>query len=163
VSDGQIGGIDVRGPNVFQGYWRMPEKTQEALTSDGWFKTGDVGLQDEQGFVRIVGRSKDLIISGGFNVYPAEVESEINAFAGVAESAVVGTPHPDFGEVGVAVVVPQAGAEVDLDALKAHIKSRLANFKIPKHWVIESDLPRNAMGKVEKNRLRERFKTLFAA
>jgi malonyl-CoA/methylmalonyl-CoA synthetase len=96
-------------------------------------------------------------------VYPAEVESEINAFAGVAESAVVGTAHPDFGEVGVAVVVPQVGAEVDLDALKAHIKSRLANFKIPKHWVIESDLPRNAMGKVEKNRLRERFKTLFAA
>ena len=113
--------------------------------------------------MRIVGRSKDLIISGGFNVYPAEVESEINAFAGVAESAVVGTPHPDFGEVGVAVVVPQVGAEVDLDALKAHIKSRLANFKIPKHWVIESDLPRNAMAKVEKNRLRERFKSLFAA
>ena len=163
VSNGQIGGIEVRGPNVFQGYWRMPDKTQEAFTSDGWFKTGDVGLQDEQGYVRIVGRSKDLIISGGFNVYPAEVESEINAFAGVAESAVVGTAHPDFGEVGVALVVPKTGAEVDLDALKAHIKSRLANFKIPKHWVIENDLPRNAMGKVEKNRLRERFKTLFAA
>jgi malonyl-CoA/methylmalonyl-CoA synthetase len=163
LSDGQIGGIEVRGPNVFQGYWRMPDKTQEAFTSDGWFKTGDVGLQDEQGYVRIVGRSKDLIISGGFNVYPAEVESEINAFAGVAESAVVGTAHPDFGEVGVALVVPKTGAEVDLDALKAHIKSRLANFKIPKHWVIENDLPRNAMGKVEKNRLRERFKSLFAA
>ncbi len=160
---GQIGGIEVRGPSVFKGYWQMPDKTQEAFTSDAWFKTGDVGLQDEHGYVRIVGRSKDLIISGGFNVYPAEVESEINAFSGVAESAVVGAPHPDFGEVGVALVVPQAGAEVNLSALKAHVKSRLANFKIPKHWVMEPDLPRNAMGKVEKNRLRERYKVLFAS
>jgi malonyl-CoA/methylmalonyl-CoA synthetase len=163
VPAGQIGGIEVRGPNVFKGYWQMPDKTQEAFTSDAWFKTGDVGLQDERGYVRIVGRSKDLIISGGFNVYPAEVESEINTFVGVAESAVVGAPHPDFGEVGVALVVPQVGTEVSLDALKAHVKSRLANFKIPKHWEIASELPRNAMGKVEKNRLRERFKTLFAS
>jgi malonyl-CoA/methylmalonyl-CoA synthetase len=163
VPAGQIGGIEVRGPNVFKGYWQMPDKTQEAFTSDAWFKTGDVGLQDERGYVRIVGRSKDLIISGGFNVYPAEVESEINTFVGVAESAVVGAPHPDFGEVGVALVVPQVGTEVSLDALKVHVKSRLANFKIPKHWEIASELPRNAMGKVEKNRLRERFKALFAS
>ncbi|OWP20486.1 malonyl-CoA synthase, partial [Microbacterium sp. AISO3] len=117
VETGEIGGIQVRGPNVFSGYWRMPEKTAEEFTSDGFFKTGDVGKVDGRGYVTIVGRSKDLIISGGYNVYPAEVESELNQMPGVAESAVVGVPHPDFGEVGVAVVIARPGTEPDPQAL----------------------------------------------
>ena len=110
---GEIGGIEVKGPNVFKGYWRMPEKTKEEFTADGWFKTGDVGKVDERGYVTIVGRSKDLIISGGYNVYPAEIEGYINDMPGVAESALIGVPHPDFGEVGVAVVMPKPGASLD--------------------------------------------------
>jgi malonyl-CoA/methylmalonyl-CoA synthetase len=110
---GEIGGIQVKGPNVFKGYWRMPEKTAEEFTADGWFKTGDVGKVDERGYVTIVGRSKDLIISGGYNVYPAEIEGYINELPGVAESALVGVPHPDFGEVGVAVVIAKPGAALD--------------------------------------------------
>jgi malonyl-CoA/methylmalonyl-CoA synthetase len=159
---GEIGGIEVRGPNVFKGYWRMPEKTAEEFTADGWFKTGDVGKIDAQGYVTIVGRSKDLIISGGYNVYPAEVEGYLNELPGVAESALVGVPHPDFGEVGVAVVVPRAGAAVDGDALIATLKTQLANFKIPKRCFVVGDLPRNTMGKVQKNLLREQHKTLFS-
>jgi malonyl-CoA/methylmalonyl-CoA synthetase len=158
---GEIGGIEVRGPNVFAGYWRMPEKTAEDFTDDGFFKTGDVGKIDAQGFVTIVGRSKDLIISGGYNVYPAEVESFINELPGVAESAVVGVPHPDFGEVGVAVVVAAAGAQLQVPALVATLKSQLANFKVPKHCVLVPELPRNVMGKVQKNLLRDQFKSLF--
>jgi len=161
VPVGEVGGIQVKGPNVFKGYWRMPEKTAEEFTADGYFKTGDVGKFDEQGYVTIVGRSKDLIISGGYNVYPAEVEGYINELPGVAESAVVGVPHPDFGEVGVAVVVPQAGAQLDAGAIIASLKSRLANFKIPKKCFVTDELPRNAMGKVQKNLLRERYKDLF--
>jgi malonyl-CoA/methylmalonyl-CoA synthetase len=159
---GEIGGIEVRGPNVFQGYWRMPEKTAAEFTPDGWFKTGDLGKIDEQGYVHIVGRSKDLIISGGYNVYPAEIEGYINELPGVAESAVVGVPHPDFGEVGVAVLVSKPAATIDPDAVLASLKSRLANFKIPKRVFVLLELPRNAMGKVQKNLLREQYKLLFA-
>ena len=159
---GEIGNIQVRGPNVFQGYWRMPEKTAEEFTQDGWFKTGDVGKVDERDYVSIVGRSKDLIISGGYNVYPAEIEGYINEMPGVAESALVGVPHPDFGEVGVAVVIAKPGAQLNGDAIIATLKSQLANFKIPKRCFITTELPRNTMGKVQKNLLRDQHKGLFA-
>ena len=158
---GEIGNIQVRGPNVFKGYWRMPEKTKEEFTDDGWFRTGDVGKVDARGYVTIVGRSKDLIISGGYNVYPAEVEGYLNELPGVAESAVIGVPHPDFGEVGVAVVVPRPGAKVEPEQLIATLKSQLANFKIPKRCFVADALPRNTMGKVQKNLLREQHKALF--
>jgi malonyl-CoA/methylmalonyl-CoA synthetase len=154
---GEIGSIQVKGPGVFQGYWNMPEKTAEEFTADGFFKTGDVGHVDAQGYVTIVGRSKDLIISGGYNVYPAEIEGYINALAGVAESAVVGVPDADFGEVGVAVVTAKAGSVLDPVSIIAQLKSTLANFKIPKRCYVVGDLPRNAMGKVQKNLLRERY------
>ena len=162
VPAGEIGGIQVKGPNVFKGYWQMPEKTKEEFTADGWFRTGDVGKIDKDGYVTIVGRSKDLIISGGYNVYPAEIEGYINEMPGVAESAVVGVPHPDFGEVGVAVVIPKPGAQVDGDKVVATLKSQLANFKIPKRCFVVDALPRNTMGKVQKNLLREQHKGLFA-
>ena len=158
---GEIGGIQVKGPNVFSGYWRMPEKTAEEFTADGWFKTGDVGKVDERGSVTIVGRSKDLIISGGYNVYPAEIEGYINELPGVLESALVGVPHPDFGEVGVAVVVARPGATVQPEAVIADLKARLANFKIPKRCFVVAELPRNTMGKVQKNLLRDQYKALF--
>ena len=159
---GEIGGIQVRGPNVFQGCWRMPEKTREEFTADGWFKTGDVGLQDGRGYVTIVGRSKDLIISGGYNVYPAEVEGYINELPGVAESALVGVPHPDFGEVGVAVLIPKTGAVLEPDQVLAALKAKLANFKVPKRCFVVAELPRNTMGKVQKNLLRDQYRSLFA-
>jgi malonyl-CoA/methylmalonyl-CoA synthetase len=158
---GEIGGIEVQGPNIFKGYWRMPEKTREEFTADGFFKTGDVGKVDAQGYVTIVGRSKDLIISGGYNVYPAEIEGYINELPGVVESAVVGVPHPDFGEVGVAVVVPKPGTQLQAEQIIATLKAKLANFKIPKQCYVVSDLPRNAMGKVQKNVLRDQHKSLF--
>ncbi len=158
----EIGGIQVKGPNVFAGYWRMPEKTAEEFTSDGYFKTGDVGKQDTRGYVHIVGRSKDLIISGGYNVYPAEIEGYINELPGVAESALIGVPHPDFGEVGIAVVIVKPGANVQPDVILATLKTKLANFKIPKRCEIVSELPRNTMGKVQKNLLRERYAKSFA-
>ena len=160
---GEIGGIQVRGPNVFSGYWRMPEKTAEEFTADGWFRTGDVGQIDAAGYVTIVGRSKDLVISGGYNVYPAEIEGFLNELPGVAESAVIGVPHPDFGEGVVAVVVPRPGAALDAEALTAALKGRIAHFKVPKAIFIAPELPRNAMGKVQKNRLREQHQALFAA
>ena len=158
VPVGDTGGIEVRGPNVFQGYWQMPEKTAQEFTSDGFFKTGDVGHVDAKGYVTIVGRSKDLIISGGYNVYPAEIEGYINNLPGVAESAVVGVPDADFGEVGVAVIVPLAGAAVDPAQVLATLKATLANFKVPKRCVVLAELPRNAMGKVQKNLLREKYR-----
>ena len=158
---GEVGGVEVKGPSVFKGYWRMPEKTAEEFTPDLWFKTGDVGRLDERGVLTIVGRSKDLIISGGYNVYPAEVEGLLNEQPGVAESAVVGVPHADFGEAVVAVVVAQAGATLDSAALIATLKRQIAGFKVPKQVFVESELPRNQMGKVQKNLLRERFKGLF--
>jgi malonyl-CoA/methylmalonyl-CoA synthetase len=159
---GEVGGIEVKGPNIFAGYWRMPEKTREEFTADGWFKTGDVGRIDAQGYVTIVGRSKDLIISGGYNVYPAEIEGFINEMPGVAESAVIGVPHPDFGEAGVAVVVAHPGATLDDAAIVQGLKDRIANFKVPKRVYVVSELPRNTMGKVQKNLLREQHKGLFA-
>ena len=161
VAEGEIGNIQVMGENVFAGYWQMPEKTAEEFTADGWFKTGDVGLQDARGYVTIVGRSKDLIISGGYNVYPAEIEGYLNDMPGVAESAIVGVPHPDFGEVGVAVVIAKPGARLDADGLVGALKAKLANFKIPKRCFIASELPRNTMGKVQKNLLRDQYKALF--
>ncbi len=162
VPTGEIGNIQVKGPNVFKGYWRMPEKTKEEFTADGYFKTGDVGKIDERGYITIVGRSKDLIISGGYNVYPAEIEGYINDMPGVAESAVIGVPHPDFGEVGVAIVIAKPGAKLDAEQIIARLKAQLANFKIPKRCFIVGELPRNTMGKVQKNVLREQHKALFA-
>ncbi|MEK8028948.1 malonate--CoA ligase [Pseudaquabacterium rugosum] len=164
-ADGEIGHIQVRGPNVFAGYWRMPEKTAEefAVDADGtrWFRTGDVGQRAADGGITIVGRSKDLIISGGYNVYPAEIEGWINEMPGVAESAVVGVPHPDFGEGVIAIVVPRAGADLEGSAIIAGLKGRIAGFKVPKQVFIERELPRNAMGKVQKNLLREIHRGLF--
>ena len=161
----EIGGIEVSGPNVFAGYWRLPEKTAEefSVADDGtrWFKTGDVGKIDGRGYVVIVGRSKDLIISGGYNVYPAEIEGTLNDMPGVMESAVIGAPHPDFGEAVVAVVVAKPGVVLDAAAMQLELKSRIANFKVPKRLFIVSDLPRNAMGKVQKNLLRDKHKGLF--
>jgi malonyl-CoA/methylmalonyl-CoA synthetase len=154
---GEVGGVQVKGPGVFQGYWNMPEKTAEEFTADGFFKTGDVGRVDAQGYVTIVGRSKDLIISGGYNVYPAEIEGYINALPGVAESAVVGVPDPDFGEVGVAVVIAKPGAALDAAGILAQLKATLANFKIPKRCEVVAELPRNAMGKIQKNILRAQY------
>jgi malonyl-CoA/methylmalonyl-CoA synthetase len=158
VETGEIGDIQVKGPNVFAGYWRMPEKTAEEFTADGFFKTGDVGRVDGAGYVTIVGRSKDLIISGGYNVYPAELESFINELPGVAESAVVGVPHADFGEVGVALVVAKPGVALDAGRILLELKTRLANYKVPKQCHVVADLPRNAMGKVQKNLLREQYR-----
>ncbi|MDE2612313.1 MAG: malonyl-CoA synthase [Burkholderiales bacterium] len=161
LASGEIGGIEVKGPNVFKGYWRMPEKTAEEFTTDLWFKTGDVGRIAADGYVTIVGRSKDLIISGGYNVYPAEIEGCINELAGVAESAVIGVPHPDFGEVGVAAVVARPGATIDGAAILAELKARIAHYKVPKRVFVVAELPRNAMGKVQKKLLREEHKALF--
>ncbi len=162
VTQGEIGGIQVRGPNVFKGYWNMPEKTREEFTSDGFFRTGDVGRIDADGYVTIVGRSKDLIISGGYNVYPAEIESFVNDLPGVAECALVGVAHPDFGEVGVLVVIGRDGARLDPQQIIAATKANLANFKVPKQCFVVDTLPRNAMGKVQKNLLREQYRDLFA-
>ena len=159
---GVVGAIEVRGPNVFAGYWRLPEKTREEFTADGWFRTGDVGVFDADGYLSIVGRSKDLVISGGYNVYPAEVEGVLDTLPGVSESAVVGVPHADFGEAVVAVVVAKAGSTLDIDQMTLALKSRIANFKVPKAIFVVAELPRNAMGKVQKNTLRERHATLFA-
>jgi len=158
---GETGMIEVRGPNVFKGYWRNPEKTAEEFRADGFFITGDLGVIDDRGYVSIVGRAKDLIITGGFNVYPKEVEEAIDDLPGVNESAVVGVPHPDFGEGVIAVVVPESGAEVTEEAVVAGLKDRLARFKQPKHVFVVDALPRNAMGKVQKKELRERYGKVF--
>ncbi|MCG8443793.1 MAG: AMP-binding protein, partial [Caulobacterales bacterium] len=159
---GEIGVIEVKGPNVFAGYWRMPDKTAEEFRADGYFKTGDLARLDEDGYVHIVGRGKDLVISGGFNVYPKEVESAIDAVDGVLESAVIGLPHPDFGEGVTAVVVRRPGADVGAGAIIEAISGRLARFKQPKRILFADALPRNAMGKVQKNVLRERHRDLYA-
>jgi malonyl-CoA/methylmalonyl-CoA synthetase len=160
---GEIGNVQVRGPNVFKGYWRMPEKTAEEFTADGWFKTGDVGRFDARGYLTIVGRSKDLIISGGYNVYPAEIEAYLHDMDGVAEAAVVGVPHPDFGEAVIAVVVPKPGVQLDPDAMVASLKQHIANFKVPKRVFMAGELPRNTMGKVQKNLLRDAHQGVFEA
>lgn len=162
LAQGEIGMIEVRGPNVFQGYWRMPEKTAAEFRADGFFITGDLGLIDDRGYVHIVGRGKDLIISGGFNVYPKEVEGEIDALPGVVETAVIGLAHRDFGEGVTAVVVREKGADLDEAAVLKALEGRLAKFKQPKRVLFVDDLPRNAMGKVQKNVLRETYKDLYA-
>jgi malonyl-CoA/methylmalonyl-CoA synthetase len=166
VPTGEIGAIEVCGPNIFQGYWRMPEKTREEVSVDAdgtrWFKTGDVGRFDADGYLSIVGRSKDLVITGGYNVYPAEVEGYLNDLPGVAESAVIGVPHPDFGEGVVAVVVARDGESPQPQALIEALKGRIANFKVPKHLFVAHELPRNAMGKVQKNLLRDQHRGLFS-
>jgi malonyl-CoA/methylmalonyl-CoA synthetase len=154
---GEVGGIQVKGPNVFGGYWQMPEKTLEEFTPDRYFKTGDVGHVDRDGYVSIVGRSKDLIISGGYNVYPAEIEGVINTLTGVMESAVVGVRDADFGEVGVAVVIAKPGATLEPANILQKLKTMLANFKVPKRCYVVTELPRNAMGKVQKNVLRAQY------
>ena len=159
----EIGAVEVRGPSIFQGYWRMPDKTAEEFTADGWFKTGDVGQLDAFGRLTLVGRSKDLIITGGYNVYPAEIEGYLNELPGVDESAVIGVPHPDFGEAVVAVLVAQAGASVDAAECIDALKQRIAGFKAPKRVIVVDQLPRNAMGKVQKALLREQHRSLFEA
>ncbi len=157
----EIGMIEVRGPNVFKGYWRNEEKTKAEFRADGFFITGDLGKIDGRGYVHIVGRGKDLIITGGFNVYPKEVEAEIDALPGVVESAVIGVPHRDFGEGVTAVVVRKPGADLDEAGILRVLGDRLARFKLPKRVVVVDDLPRNTMGKVQKNVLRETYKGLY--
>ncbi|WP_424977348.1 malonate--CoA ligase [Leisingera sp. S232] len=161
VAPGETGVLEVRGANVFQGYWQMPEKTAEELRPDGWFITGDLARIDADGYVTIVGREKDLIITGGFNVYPKEVESLIDDLPGVLESAVIGVPHPDFGEAVVAVVVP-TGKDTSAETVKAALAGQLARFKQPKQVILLDTLPRNTMGKVQKKALREEFAELFS-
>jgi malonyl-CoA/methylmalonyl-CoA synthetase len=158
-----VGGIEVKGPNVFAGYWRMPEKTAEEFTDDGWFRTGDVGTLDTGGYLKIVGRAKDLVITGGFNVYPVEVEEALDRVPGVLESAVVGLPHPDFGEGVFAVLVARPGAVLDPAGVLEAVRDRLARFKQPKAAVVVDALPRNAMGKVQKAELRKTYAGWFAS
>ena len=157
----EIGMIEVKGPNVFKGYWRMPEKTKSEFRPDGFFITGDLGKIDTQGYVHIVGRGKDLVISGGFNVYPKEIESEIDAMPGVVESAVIGVPHADFGEGVTAVVVRHPGADVNEASVLKGLDGRLAKFKMPKRVFVVDELPRNTMGKVQKNVLRDQYKDIY--
>ncbi len=163
LAQGEIGMIEVKGPNVFAGYWRMPEKTRAEFRGDGFFITGDLGLIDAEGYVHIVGRGKDLIISGGFNVYPKEIESEIDALDGVSESAVIGIAHPDFGEGVTAMVVRKPGSAISAADIVNAIAERLAKYKHPKRVIFVDELPRNTMGKVQKNVLRERYKDIYAA
>ncbi len=157
LAEGQKGAIQVKGENVFSGYWRMPEKTKQEFTDDGWFRTGDIGVFDTDGYLSIVGRAKDLIITGGYNVYPKEIELALDELPQVAESAVIGVPHDDFGEAVTAVVVGKPGAKADEEKIIAALKSKLAGYKVPKRVYFVDALPRNAMGKVQKNLLRERF------
>jgi malonyl-CoA/methylmalonyl-CoA synthetase len=160
IAGGGTGVIEVKGPNVFKGYWRTPEKTAEHFTPDGYFITGDVGIMDDTGRLTIVGRAKDLIISGGFNVYPKEIEAEIDTIDGIVESAVIGVPHPDFGEAVVAVVTAHKELPAERDMI-ACLATRLAKFKVPKRIHVVDELPRNAMGKVQKAELRERYAGSF--
>jgi malonyl-CoA/methylmalonyl-CoA synthetase len=155
---GEVGGLQVRGPNVFSGYWRMPEKSAEEFAEGGWFKTGDIAMIDADGYVHLVGRAKDLIISGGFNVYPKEIEELIDDMPEVLESAIVGVPHADFGEAGVAVVVLRSGQVIGEAELISRVKSKLANYKVPKRAFFVESLPRNTMGKVQKNLLRDEYR-----
>lgn len=162
LSNGEVGGIEVKGPNVFKGYWNMPEKTAEEFRGDGFFITGDLGMVDDDGYLQIVGRSKDLIISGGYNIYPKEIELLLDEEDGVLESAVIGVPHPDFGEGVVGVLVAQNGA-LDCDQIRQNISDKIARFKQPKTLHVIDELPRNAMGKVQKNLLRDEFKGEFTS
>lgn len=161
VADGEIGILEVRGPNVFIGYWRMPEKTREELQEDGYFITGDLAKVDEQGYVHIVGRDKDLVISGGYNIYPKEIEQVIDELTGVNESAVVGLSHPDFGEGVTAFVVSEQGANLKEAEILDHLQGKLARYKQPKRVLFIEELPRNTMGKVQKNQLRQQFAHIY--
>ncbi|MEM8730590.1 MAG: malonyl-CoA synthase [Pseudomonadota bacterium] len=162
LPQGEVGQIEVRGPNVFKGYWQMPEKTREELREDGFFLTGDLGRIDDEGYVHIVGRNKDLIISGGYNIYPKEIELVLDDQPGVKESAVIGVPHADFGETVLGVLVAETGEDPDLEAIKSAAGAKLARFKHPRKLIIVDSLPRNTMGKVQKNLLRESYKDVFA-
>ncbi|SLN72377.1 Long-chain-fatty-acid--CoA ligase [Falsiruegeria litorea R37] len=163
LPQGEIGEIEVRGPNVFKGYWQMPEKTAAELRENGFFITGDLGRIDEDGYVHIVGRNKDLIISGGYNIYPKEIELVLDDQPGVTESAVVGVPHPDFGETVVGIIVAEPGQSPDLDAMMGAVRESLARFKHPRKLILMDELPRNTMGKVQKNILRDQYKNMFVA
>ena len=163
VATGEPGNLQVRGDNVFAGYWCMPDKTAEEFTEDGFFRTGDIAAIDKHGYVSIVGRAKDMVISGGYNVYPKEIELEIDALEGVSESAVIGLPHPDYGEAVAAVVVPADGSAPTEDQIIDALHGKLAGYKIPKRVFFQDDLPRNTMGKVQKNALRQRYGDTFKA
>jgi malonyl-CoA/methylmalonyl-CoA synthetase len=162
VPDGEIGMIEVRGPNVFKGYWQMPEKTAAELRPNGWFITGDLGLVDDQGYVHIVGRSKDLVISGGYNIYPKEIELILDDQPGVLETAVIGVPHADLGEALVGVIVASKASQPDIARITETLAAQLARFKCPRKLIIVDALPRNTMGKVQKNVLRDTYAGLFA-
>jgi malonyl-CoA/methylmalonyl-CoA synthetase len=162
LGQGEIGMIEVRGPNVFKGYWRMPEKTQAEFRPDGFFMTGDLGTVDANGYLSIVGRDKDLIISGGLNIYPKEIESLLDELPGVEESAVVGLPHPDFGEGVTAFLVKKKGASITEKEVMDALGEKLARFKHPKRVLFVDQLPRNTMGKVQKSQMRETYKSLYA-
>jgi malonyl-CoA/methylmalonyl-CoA synthetase len=161
LPQGEVGVIDIRGPNVFKGYWRMPEKTNEEFRADGFFVSGDLGYVDAKGYIYISGRAKDLVISGGYNVYPAEIEAAIEAVPGVAECAVIGVPHADFGEAVVAIVAPKPGTKIDEKQIQAAIAGDLAKYKQPKRVFVTSDIPRNTMGKIQKRDLREAYSGTF--
>ena len=161
LPQGEIGSIEVKGPNVFSGYWNMPEKTAEEFRQDGFFITGDLGVIDQAGYVSIVGRNKDLIISGGYNIYPKEIELILDQQPGVNESAVIGVPHADFGETVVGIITANQGEKPDLDAMMINVKASLARFKHPQKLVLIEELPRNSMGKVQKNVLRDTFKSIL--
>jgi malonyl-CoA/methylmalonyl-CoA synthetase len=161
LPQGEVGVIELKGQNVFKGYWRMPEKTAEEFRQDGFFITGDLGFVDEDGYFSISGRAKDLIISGGFNVYPAEIENALDALPEIAESAVIGLPHADFGEAVTAVVVVRKGVEIDEASIRQALEPVLARFKLPKRVLTIDVLPRNAMGKIQKKALRETYAGLF--
>ncbi|KIC07845.1 malonyl-CoA synthase [Leisingera sp. ANG-M1] len=163
LPQGDVGQIEVRGPNVFKGYWQMPEKTAAELREDGFFITGDLGKIDEDGYVHIVGRNKDLIISGGYNIYPKEIELVLDDQTGVLESAVIGVPHPDFGETVLGIVIAEPGQSPDLDAMMEAVRQALARFKHPRQLILLNELPRNTMGKVQKNILRDQYKDMFAS
>ena len=162
LPQGEIGEIEVRGPNVFKGYWQMPEKTAAELRENGFFITGDLGRIDADGYVHIVGRNKDLIISGGYNIYPKEVELILDEQPGVLESAVIGVPHPDFGETVLGIIVPEPAQTPDLDAIMEAVQASLARFKHPRELILMDELPRNTMGKVQKKMLRDQYRNIFA-
>ena len=163
LPNGAVGLIEIRGPNVFKGYWQMPEKTATEIRENGFFITGDLGKIDKDGYVHIVGRNKDLIISGGYNIYPKEIELVLNDQPGVLESAVIGVPHPDFGETVLGMIVPANGIRPDTDAIMQAVCQSLARFKHPRQLIVVEELPRNTMGKVQKNILRKRFQGMFVA
>ncbi|RUZ14628.1 AMP-binding protein, partial [Mesorhizobium sp. M7A.F.Ca.CA.001.09.1.1] len=163
LAQGEVGMIEVKGPNVFGGYWRMPEKTKAEFRAGGFFITGDLGMTDADGYVHIVGRGKDLIISGGYNIYPKELESEIDALDGVSESAVIGVAHPDFGEGVTAVVVRAPSSRITGAEILGAIAGRVAKYKHPKRVIFVDELPRNTMGKVQKNLLRDTYKDIYAS